>query len=65
MIRALLVFVIIGAVLFAGNWLLDRPGNVSIALPGYFTIEWTFAWAVAVVAIALAATIAALVVLSG
>ena len=45
MIRALIVFALIGAVLFAGNWLLDHPGNVSIALPGFFAIEWSFAWA--------------------
>ena len=57
MIRALIVFVVIGAVLFAGNWLLDHPGNVSIALPGFFEIEWTFAWAMTMLAIVLAVLI--------
>lgn len=63
MIRALIVFILIGAVLFAGNWLLDRPGEVLISLPGYFTIEWSFAWAVTVVGIVLAALIIGLLVL--
>ena len=63
MIRALVVFAVIGVVLFAGNWLLDHPGNVSIVLPGFFEIEWTFAWAMTVLAIVLVALIAGLAVL--
>ncbi len=53
MIRALIVFVLIGAVLYGGNWLLDHPGDVSIQLPGFFSIEWSFAWAMTVLAVLL------------
>ena len=63
MIRALFVFALIGAILFAGNWLLDHPGNVSIALPGFFAIEWSFAWAMTLLGAALVLAIVAAVVL--
>jgi HemY protein len=43
MVRAILAFILIAAVLFAGNWLLDHPGSVAIELPGYFSIDWSFA----------------------
>ncbi len=59
MIRALIIFAVIGAILFGGNWLLDHPGNVSITLPGFFAIEWSFAWAVLLVAVVLVLAVVA------
>lgn len=47
MIRAIFIFIVIGAIIFAAQWLLDRPGEVSISWQG-FEVQESFAWGVAV-----------------
>lgn len=45
MFRAILYFVVLGAVIWAGYWLLQRPGEVTIVWLGH-EIEMPFAYAV-------------------
>ncbi len=59
MIRALFFFVLIAAVLYVGNWLLNHPGTVNIALPGYFTVNWSLAWGATVLAVLLVLAVVA------
>ena len=60
MIRAIFIFAVIAAVLVAGNWLLNHPGTVAIDLPGYVSVDWSFARGTAFLAIAIVALIVAI-----
>ncbi|MGY9054740.1 MAG: heme biosynthesis HemY N-terminal domain-containing protein, partial [Alphaproteobacteria bacterium] len=64
MIRVILVFIAIVGVLLAGNWLLDHPGTIVIDLPGFFSIDWSFALGATFLAIALACVLVGYLILS-
>jgi HemY protein len=50
MIRAIFIFIVAGAVIFAANWLMDNNGTIAISWQG-LEINESVAWAVAMVAL--------------
>jgi HemY protein len=50
MIRAIFIFVIFGAIIFAANWLMDNNGTIAISWQG-LDINESVAWGVAMVAL--------------
>lgn len=58
MIRAIILFVVFGAIIFAADWLLDRPGTIEISWQG-LQINQSFAWGVGMLLLLLVAAIGA------
>ena len=47
MIRAIFIFVVFGAIIFAANWLMDNNGTIAISWQG-LDINESVAWGVAI-----------------
>ena len=56
MIRAIFIFLVFGAIIFAADWLMDRPGTIAISWQG-LEINESFAWGVGMLALLLIASI--------
>lgn len=56
MIRAIFLFLVFGAIIFAADWLLDRPGTIAISWQG-LEVHESFAWGVGMLALVLLAAI--------
>jgi len=58
MIRAIFIFLVFGAIIFAADWLLDRPGTIAVSWQG-LEVQESFAWGVGMLALLVLVTIAA------